>query len=138
MENNIDPKQLNALALAYMGDAVLEQHVRHHLINNGKVKPNSLHRTATRYVSAKAQAKVVHRLLEEQQLTEEEEWVVRRGRNAKSQTVPKNTEVHIYRYSTGFEALLGYHYLLGNEERLLQLIKLTFSIIEEAEEKGVR
>lgn len=129
----VDPKQLNALALAYMGDAVLEEHVRFRLITQGKVKPNLLHRAATRYVSAKAQAKVVHKMLEEQVLTEEEAAVVRRGRNAKSGTVPKNTEVQTYRYSTAFEALLGYHHLSGNHDRLNELLAYTYSVIEEQE-----
>lgn len=133
--SKVDPKQLNALALAYMGDAVLEEHVRYRLITQGKVKPNLLHRAATSYVSAKAQAKVVHRMLDEAILSDEEEAIVRRGRNAKSGTVPKNTEVQTYRYSTAFEALLGYHHLSGNEERLNELLAYTYSIIEEQEEK---
>ena len=66
-----DVKQLNALALAYMGDAVLEQKVREHLLLAGSVKPNTLHKEATKYVSAKAQALVVHRMMEEAFLTEE-------------------------------------------------------------------
>ena len=60
-ENKVDEKQLNSLALAYMGDAVLETYVRYHLIQNGQVKPNQLHKEATRYVSAKAQSSVLHK-----------------------------------------------------------------------------
>lgn len=63
-DKKIDEKQMNSLALAYMGDAVLEIYVRRHLLYSGKVKPNQLHREATKYVSAKGQAKVVHYLLE--------------------------------------------------------------------------
>ncbi|WP_041488219.1 Mini-ribonuclease 3, partial [Bacillus pseudomycoides] len=88
----IDAKQLNSLALAYMGDAVYEQYIRYHLLQKGTVRPNQLHRLGTSFVSAKAQAKVVYHFLETAFLTEEEEAVLRRGRNANSGTVPKNTD----------------------------------------------
>lgn len=129
-DKNINEKQLNSLALAYMGDAVLEIYVRRHLLYIGKVKPNHLHREATKYVSAKGQAKAVHQLLEESFFTEEELAVLKRGRNAKSGSIPKNTDVQTYRYSTGFESVLGYLYLASREERLEEIIKATFSIIE--------
>ena len=129
-QNIVDEKQLNSLALAYMGDAVLEIYVRRHLLYSGKVKPNHLHREATKYVSAKGQASVVHRLLEEGFFSEEEIAVLKRGRNAKSGSIPKNTDVQTYRYSTGFEAVLGYLYMANKEERLEEIIKAAFSIIE--------
>ncbi|MBA4536995.1 Mini-ribonuclease 3 [Bacillus aquiflavi] len=129
-ERKIDEKQLNSLALAYMGDAVFELYVRRHLLQSGKVKPHQLHREATHYVSAKAQSMAIHQLLDNSFLSEEETAVVRRGRNAKSGTVPKNTDIHTYRYSTGFESLLGYIYLSGNEERLDEIVIETFNIIE--------
>ncbi len=136
MKHNINPKLLNSLALAYMGDAVLEEAVRLRLIASGKVKPNGLHHAATGYVSAKGQARVIRRLLDEGRLTEEEEGVVRRGRNAKSGSTPKNTDVATYRYSTAFEALLGYHYLSGNEERLEEIMMWFFDILESGTERG--
>ena len=129
-EKKVDEKQLNSLALAYMGDAVLEIYVRRHLLYSGKVRPNHLHREATKYVSAKGQARVVHQLLAERFFSEEEIAVLKRGRNAKSGTVPKNTDVQTYRYSTGFEAVLGYLYMANKEERLEEIIKAAFSIIE--------
>jgi len=130
-ENNIDVKQLNSLALAYMGDAVYENYVRHHLLQNGKVRPNQLHKEATKYVSAKAQSQVIHRMLSDQLLSEEEIAVVMRGRNAKSGSVPKNTDVQTYRYSTAFEALIGYLYLLKRDDRLKELILASFRLVEE-------
>jgi len=130
-EHNVDAKQLNSLALAYMGDAVFEVYVRRHLLQGGKVKPNLLHREGTRYVSAKAQCQILFRMLDNGELTEEEKGVVMRGRNAKSATVPKNTDVQTYHYSTAFEALLGYLYLSGKEERLEELIKRSFAHVEE-------
>jgi ribonuclease-3 family protein len=113
-----DIKQLNGTTLAYMGDAVMEQFVREHLIRNGQVKPNRLHVSATKFVSAKAQAGMVVQLLEENYFTEEEVAVIKRGRNANQGTVPKNTDVQTYRHATSFEAIIGYLYLLNQHERL--------------------
>ncbi|WP_459503695.1 Mini-ribonuclease 3 [Bacillus sp. C1] len=126
----IDAKQLNSLALAYMGDAVYEQYIRYHLLQKGTVRPNKLHHLGTSFVSAKAQAKVVYHLLEIEFLSEEEEAVLRRGRNANSGSVPKNTDVQTYRYSTAFEALLGYHYLLNNHQRLEEIIYKAIDVLE--------
>lgn len=128
---DVDVKQLNSLALAYMGDAVLERIIREHLLRIGKVKPNILHKQATKFVSAKAQSAIVYRMLEENKLTEEEQAVFRRGRNAKSGSVPKNTDVRTYSNSTGWEAVLGYLYLLGREERVNELVQLSIYWIEE-------
>jgi ribonuclease-3 family protein len=130
-ENNIDAKQLNSLALAYMGDSVFEIYVRRHLLQRGTVRPNYLHREATKYVSAKAQCQILFQLMNLGLLTEDEMAVVMRGRNAKSGTVPKNTDVQTYRYSTAFEALMGYLYLTGQEVRLEELIFKAFVLVEE-------
>ena len=126
-----DVMQLNALALAYMGDAVLEQRIREHLLISGRVKPNTLHKEATKYVSAKAQSNVVHRMMEEEYLTEEELAVFRRGRNAKSGSVPKNTDVRTYKNSSGFEAVLGYLFLLDQHVRVNEIIDYAIEIVEE-------
>ncbi|WP_223703255.1 Mini-ribonuclease 3 [Sutcliffiella deserti] len=128
---NIDAKQLNSLALAYMGDAVYETYIRHHLLKLGKIRPNQLHRSATHYVSAKSQAKLLHQLAEQGYFSEEEEAVIRRGRNAKSGTVPKNTDVQTYRYSTAFEALLGFLYLCDATDRMEQIIRDCIKIVDE-------
>ncbi|CAH0310132.1 MULTISPECIES: Mini-ribonuclease 3 [Bacillaceae] len=133
-DSKVDAKMLNSLALAYIGDAVYETYIRHHLIQKGSVKPNLLHKKATSFVAAKAQNKVIHFFLESGWLSEEESAVVRRGRNAKSGTVPKNTDVQTYRYSTAFEALMGFLYLSGRIERMEELIKKSIEYIEE--EKG--
>lgn len=127
----IDAKQLNSLALAYMGDSVFDVYVRHHLLASGAIRPNHLHNQAKGFVSAKAQAKVVLMLREEGFFSEEEIAVLKRGRNAKSGTVPKNTDVQTYRYSTAFEALIGYHYLLKNELRMEDIIFTAIRLIEE-------
>ncbi|GGB49695.1 ribonuclease III [Virgibacillus dakarensis] len=127
----IDVKQLKSLALAYMGDAVYELHVREHLIRSGQVRPNQLHQLAVTFVAAKSQADVILHWLDNTFLTETEKQVVSRGRNAKSASVPKNTSVQTYRYSTAFEALIGYHYLLGNNERLTELLTKAVLFVEE-------
>lgn len=119
---SLDAKQLKSLALAYMGDAVYEVRVRDHLIQSGQVKPNNLHKQAIAFVSAKGQAKIILHWLDVKLLSDEEERIVGRGRNAKSGSIPKNTSVQTYRYSTAFEALIGYHYLEKNEERLAELL----------------
>ncbi|MUV38063.1 Mini-ribonuclease [Lentibacillus sp. JNUCC-1] len=133
---NADVKQMKSLALAYMGDAVYEVAVRKHLLDSGQIKPKQLHEHAVKYVSAKAQASVIHHWLDGAHLTEEEQSVVARGRNAKSGSVPKNTSVQTYRYGTAFEALLGYHYLLDNHERLNELIEHAFHLIQERRENN--
>lgn len=132
----IDVKQMKSLALAYIGDAVYELHIRNHLLRSGYVKPDHLHQQAITFVSGKSQAAVVRHWMKTNYLTDEEERVVKRGRNAKSGSVPKNTSVQIYRYSTGFEALIGYHYLLDNEERLQQLLRNAANFVEERNVKN--
>ena len=129
-QNKVNEKLLNSLALAYMGDAVLETYVRYHLLQSGQVKPHLLHKEATRYVSAKAQSSVLHQMKEEGFFLEEEIAILKRGRNAKSGTIPKNTDVQTYRYSTAFEALLGSLYLAGNQERLEEIIQYTLDLID--------
>ena len=126
----MQPKQMNALALAYMGDVVYEMAVRKRLLEKGLTRPNDLHRGAVRYVNARAQASVVTFWLETNALTEEEQAVVRRGKNAKSGSVPKKVDVHTYRYSTAFEALIGYIYLTERRDRLEELIKQAFERLE--------
>jgi ribonuclease III family protein len=134
-ENTVDVKQLNSLALAYMGDAIYETYVRRHLLYSGKVRPNQLHRTGTSYVSAKAQSKILFQMMDNNLLDEIEVAVVMRGRNAKSGTVPKNTDVQTYHYSTAFEALMGYLYLTGKIERLEELIRKAFLYVDERKEE---
>ncbi|WP_295731433.1 Mini-ribonuclease 3 [uncultured Limosilactobacillus sp.] len=119
----IDYRQLNGIALAYLGDAVYEVAVREHLLDLGMTKPNRLQKKATSYVSAKAQAGLI-KLMEEQALLTDDEWeFFKRGRNANSYTHAKNTSVLTYRISTGFEALMGYLQLSGQADRLAELCR---------------
>ncbi|SEG77904.1 ribonuclease-3 family protein [Paenibacillus sp. UNC499MF] len=110
------PELLNPLVLAYVGDAVYEMFIRQYVISMPSQRPNHLHRTATRYVSAKAQSRALQALLP--LLTEEETNIVKRGRNAKSGSTAKNADVLEYRHSTAFETLIGYLYYKQAYERL--------------------
>ncbi len=117
-----DVNLINGIALAFEGDAVYSMYIRRHLIFQGLTKPNQLHRVATKYVSAKAQANLISLMLEEGILTEKEEDIYKRGRNANSHTKAKNTDIVTYRMSTGFEAVMGYLHMTESTERLEELI----------------
>ncbi|SDJ09533.1 Mini-ribonuclease 3 [Natribacillus halophilus] len=117
-----DAGQVNGLALAYIGDAVYELYVRERLLQAGYTRPHQLHAQATSYVSAQAQADLLQFWLKHERLDTDEKTIVRRGRNAKSGSVPKNIDVMTYRQSTGFEALIGYLHLQGKKERLTDLL----------------
>lgn len=125
-----DAKLLNGLALAYMGDAIYELHIRKHLLTTGQTKPNQLHRLATNYVSAKAQAYLLEEMMTQELLTKEEQDYFRRGRNAKSYTKAKNTNVATYKTSSGFEAIFGYLHLTGQNERVETLVHWCIEQIE--------
>ncbi|AEY68013.1 ribonuclease III domain-containing protein [Clostridium sp. BNL1100] len=118
----MDVMNLQPLVLAYIGDAVYEVYIRTMLVVNSKSNVNMLHKMSVKYVKAKSQADIVHRVND--RLTADEQDIVRRGRNAKSATVPKHADVTDYRYSTGFEALIGYLYLTNNYERLMEILRL--------------
>ena len=128
----IDIRLVNGIALAFEGDAVYAMYIRRHLIFKGLTKPSQLHREANKYVSAKAQAMLVQELLEHQLLTPEEESIYKRGRNANSYTKAKNTDVISYRMSTGFEALIGYLHMTGDNQRLEQVISWCIERVEKA------
>lgn len=118
-----DPKQLNPIVLAYIGDAVYEVFIRQYVISLANHRPNHLHRLSTQYVSAKAQAKSLQAWLP--LLTEEETDIVKRGRNAKSGTSAKNADILEYRHSTAFESLIGYLYYTKQFERLQYLLMVS-------------
>ena len=121
-QGTVNPKEYSPLALAHIGDAVFEVMVRLIVLTDGNAPVNKLHKKARDIVNAKAQAEMYYRIRDV--LTEEEEGVFRRGRNAKSFTVPKNADLMDYRHATGLEALFGYLYLKGEKERTVELFKL--------------
>ncbi|HEM6112039.1 TPA: Mini-ribonuclease 3 [Streptococcus suis] len=130
MTKAVDVNLINGIALAFEGDAVYSMYVRRHLIFKGLTKPNQLHGEANKYVSAKAQASLISALLEAQLLTEKEEEIYKRGRNANSHTKAKNADVVTYRMSTGFEAVLGYLHMTEQMERLDELVNWCIDKIE--------
>ena len=115
------------LTLAYIGDSVHTLFVRERVIGQSDKKVHELHFLTSRYVKASAQAKAIHILLPE--LNEEEEAIYKRGRNAKSATVPKNAIVSDYRAATGFEALIGALYIDKKKERLNEILARSMEII---------
>lgn len=116
-----DIRTYSPLTLAYIGDAVYDLIIRTVVVARANRPANELHRIAVKYVSASAQAQIVQALMDE--LTEEEQSVYRRGRNSKPHTMAKNASVGDYLKATGFEAVLGYLYLTGRMDRVLELVK---------------
>lgn len=108
------------LALAYIGDGVYEIFIRTYVMNKGNRPVNKMHKASRELVRASSQAKLY--FLIEGMLTEEEDAVLRRGRNAKSVSIPKNGNVTEYRHATGLEALIGYLYIEGKVDRIKELI----------------
>lgn len=113
-------RELSPLALAYIGDACFEILVRSEILDVRK-NPNKLHRESIRFVRAKSQRELFEKI--EEKLTEEEIKIFKRGRNAKSHTVPKNADPIDYRIATGVEALFGYLYLLKRYNRIREIFK---------------
>lgn len=125
------PELINALSLAYLGDGVFEIYVREYLLVEKKIaKPDELQRAAISFVSAKAQAAFMNEAIANEWVSEEEITVYKRGRNAKSTRVLKNTSVQVYHQSSGFEALIGHLYLLGNKERIEEIFDLYKEFVE--------
>lgn len=122
---------MNALALAYLGDAVYELWVRSHLLDLGYTKVRELHKVAISYVRATTQASLLHRILPE--LDQVEQQVVLRGRNTKGGH-PKNVDVITYRHATAFEALVGYWHLEGKVERMEWAFQQVSELLQEKPE----
>lgn len=116
-----DPRMYSPLTLAYIGDGIYDILIRTIVLSRGNAPVNKLHKESTTYVKAKAQMQMLHAI--EDMLTEEEMGVYKRGRNAKSYTSAKNATITEYRCATGFEALLGYLYLMDRMERVTELVK---------------
>lgn len=114
---------INIISLAYLGDAVYEVYIREKLLSLGNTKVEELQKQAINYVSAKSQCRILNNLLDNNILTSEEIDIVKRGRNYKRASHPKNTDIITYKMSTGFEALIGYLYLDNQKERLEEILK---------------
>lgn len=124
-----NPSEYSPLVLAYIGDAVYEVYTRERiLLKNPNMPAHKLHVENIKYVKAHAQSNSVSAI--EPMLTEEEQAIFRRGRNAKSGTTPKNADVLEYHRATGLEALFGYLHLKGERERLNELMGIAFNNID--------
>ena len=128
-----DPLSLPALTLAYLGDTVYDLYVRTVLAETLRLPMRALHLEAAKHVCAAGQAAAYRRI--EPALTEAEQAAFRRGRNAHSGTVPKHADVRDYRVATGLEALLGHLYLLGEDDRIGELMRLALTPDTEPEKE---
>ncbi len=120
----MDANILNGLTLAYVGDAIYETYIRRHMVDEGYTKVKVLHKKVTEYTSGASQAKIVHELINNEILTEEEVGIFKRGRNSSVNSCRKNLSLQEYLDATGFEALIGYLYLSGKIERLDYIMEL--------------
>ena len=111
-------KMMNSLSLAHVGDGVFELFVRTR-INNGRTNSHKLHILASKIVKASSQAVYLEKI--ESLLTDEELGVINRARNSKLHTIPKNATLKDYRNAIAFEALFGYLYLMGRDDRMLEI-----------------
>lgn len=118
-----DVRAYSPLTLAYIGDAIYDLLIRSVVVERANMPANMLHKATVRYVNAGMQSQMIQALMENNLLTEEEADVYKRGRNAKSYTTAKNATVADYRKATGFEALMGYLYLCGRNDRIIELTK---------------
>ena len=114
--------EINVLVLAYLGDTIYEDYIRKYLINKGIAKVNDLQKEASLYVSAKGQAAYLKEMLESDFFTEEELSVIRRARNNKSNSHPKNCDIVTYKHATALEAVIGYLELKNDKNRIDQIM----------------
>ena len=116
-----NPNEYSSLVLAYIGDAVYELYIRNYIVSKGNYRIDEIHKSSIKYVKASAQCENFYKIKDI--LTEEEIAVFKRGRNAKSRP-PKNADVMEYKIATGFEALIGYMYINGNEKRIDEIMNI--------------
>ena len=127
----VDVNSYSPLTLAYIGDSIYDLIIKSLVINQGNRQVNKLHKETSMYVQASTQSLMMRAMQEE--LTEEEHAVYKRGRNAKSVSPAKNQSITVYRRATGFEALLGYLYLKKEWKRMLDLVKIGLDSLKEKE-----
>lgn len=122
----MDVQLINVITLAYLGDAVYEVYVRNYLIKKGIAKVEDLQKEAINLVSAKSQSKILDYLINNNILNDEEIDIVKRGRNYKRESHPKNTDIITYKMATGFETLIGYLYVEKKIDRINEIINVIF------------
>lgn len=130
-KNFSSPEQMQALALAYIGDSIYDIMSREYVMKNHLGKINDLHRTVSTLVSARAQASFMKNILENNILTDIEESIYIRGKNQKNNSKAKNASIMEYKLATGLEAVFGYLYLEKNFERLEEMFNYIINLYEE-------
>ncbi|WP_276767274.1 Mini-ribonuclease 3 [Gemella morbillorum] len=130
-KNFSSPEQMQALALAYIGDSIYDIMSREYVMKNHLGKINDLHRTVSTLVSARAQASFMKHILENNILTDIEESIYIRGKNQKNNSKAKNASIMEYKLATGLEAVFGYLYLEKNFERLEEMFNYIINLYEE-------
>ena len=115
-------KEINVLVLAYLGDTIYENYVRKYLIGKGIGNVNDLQKESVNYVSAKSQAKYLQEMMDKNFLSDNEITVVKRARNYKTTSHPKNCDIVTYKYATGLESLIGYLDLEGKKDRIDEIM----------------
>ena len=130
-KNFSSPEQMQALALAYIGDSIYDIMSREYVMKNHLGKINDLHRTVSTLVSARAQASFMKNILENNILTDIEESIYIRGKNQKNNSKAKNASIMEYKLATGLEAVFGYLYLEKNFERLEKMFNYIINLYEE-------
>ena len=113
---------MNVLTLAYIGDAIYEIYIRKYLVNKGIIKVNDLQKEAVNYVSARSQSSFLKNMIENDFFSEEELAIIKRARNNKGTSHPKNTDIVTYKHATGLEALIGHLYLEDNIKRIDEIM----------------
>ena len=119
-------KEINSLVLAYLGDTIYEDYVREYLIKKGIANVKDLQTESIKYSSAKAQCEIVKRLINDNFFTDDELTIIKRARNHKCISHPKNCDIITYKYATGFEALIGYLKLENKMDRIEEISKRIF------------
>lgn len=120
-----EAKDLGGLTLAFFGDSVYEVYVREQIVKLGTMPVDKLHKKAVQYVNAGFQSYAYDIIAE--QLTEEETEIFKRGRNATGNNVPRSSNPKDYRRATGMEALFGYLYLTGQNDRIKELFEKIYT-----------
>jgi ribonuclease-3 family protein len=126
--NKIDIQNTSMQTFAFIGDAIYNVYIRTYLASKSNMQTGKLHKQSINYVSARAQSRIIDNLFDT--LSQEEQEIYKRGRNTNISTVSKNVDVVTYKKATGYEALLGYIYIIKNVNRLEQIITQSINIVE--------
>ena len=121
-------REIKVLVLAYLGDTIYENYIRRYLIEKGIANVNDLQKEAVNYVSAKSQAGFLMKMIDDSFLSDDEILVVKRARNYKTTSHPKNCDIVTYKYATGLESLIGYLEIENKRERIDEIMNFILGI----------